>query len=118
MVGVAKGVERKAGMEQLIWPDEREPLALGGEHAGLHLIQTVRDEAHRFAITGMRARRAKTRIGSRLDEIPGIGPIRRKKLIETFGGLGGVKEATVEDLCRTGGINRKLAEEIYNALHG
>jgi excinuclease ABC subunit C len=118
MVGVAKGVERKAGMEQLIWPDEREPLALGGEHAGLHLIQTVRDEAHRFAITGMRARRAKARIGSRLDEIPGIGPIRRKKLIETFGGLAGVKEATVEDLCRTGGINRKLAEEIYNALHG
>lgn len=116
MIGVAKGESRKAGLEQLVFADGREPLVLGGEHAGLHLIQTVRDEAHRFAITGMRARRAKARIGSRLDDIPGIGPTRRKKLIESFGGLAGVKEATVEDLCRVTGVNRKLAEAIYNAL--
>ncbi|MEC5396904.1 excinuclease ABC subunit UvrC [Uliginosibacterium sp. H1] len=117
MVGVAKGEERKAGMEQLIWADGREPVRLGGDHPALHLIQIVRDEAHRFAITGMRARRSKARIGSKLDDIPGIGPTRRKKLIETFGGLDGVRAATVDDLCRVEGINRKIAEQIYNALH-
>ncbi|HEX5126127.1 MAG TPA: excinuclease ABC subunit UvrC [Rhodocyclaceae bacterium] len=116
LVGVAKGEERKAGMEQLIFTDGREPLRLGGDHPALQLIQIVRDEAHRFAITGHRARRTKARISSRLEDIPGIGPTRRKKLIETFGGLTGVREATIEDLCRVDGINRKIAEQIYNAL--
>lgn len=116
MVGVAKGEERKAGMEQLVYPDGREALKLGGDHPALHLIQTVRDEAHRFAITGMRARRSKARLSSKLEDIPGVGPTRRKKLIETFGGLAGVRAATVEDLCRVDGINRKIAEQIYHAL--
>lgn len=84
----------------------------------LHLIQIVRDEAHRFAITGHRARRAKSRTGSRLEDIPGIGPKRRKALLAAFGGLDGVKEATVEDLCRVPGIDRQLAQTLYNALHG
>lgn len=116
MVGVAKGEERKAGLEQLIHPDGSPGLALGGDHPALHLIQIVRDEAHRFAITGMRARRSKARLSSKLEDIPGIGPARRKKLIEAFGGLAGVREATIDDLCRVDGINRKMAEQIYHSL--
>ena len=117
MIGVAKGVERKPGMEQLFLSGEDEPRRLPPDHPALHLIQQVRDEAHRFAITGHRARRGKARTASRLEEISAVGPRRRQRLLEHFGGLQGVIAASVDDLTRVEGISRTLAERIYQELH-
>jgi excinuclease ABC subunit C len=117
VIGIAKGISRRAGQETLIFGGSHEELVLPGESPALHLLQHIRDEAHRFAITAHRQRRGKARNRSRLEDIPGIGPAKRRALLKHFGGLPEIQRASIEDLCGVPGISEQLAETLYAFLH-
>ena len=117
VAGVAKGADRRPGQERIFVPERDAPIVLPPDSPALLLIQRVRDEAHRFAITGHRQRRAKARTQSILETVPGLGPRRRRELLKQFGGLQGVARAGVDDLAKVRGISRKLAQAIYETLH-
>ena len=118
IAAVAKGPTRRAGMEEIILPERSLPLRLPPDSPALNLIQRVRDEAHRFAITGHRARRDKARLTSDLDQIEGLGPARKRALLAAFGGLAAVRRASVDQLAQVNGVSRTLAERIYAASRG
>jgi excinuclease ABC subunit C len=117
LLGVAKGVTRKAGFETLYLNDVHHEFTLKGDSAALHLIQQIRDEAHRFAITGHRARRGKARRVSSLEDVAGVGPKRRRDLLKHFGGLQELNRASIDEIAKAPGISKKLAESIYASLH-
>lgn len=117
VVGVAKGPSRKPGLEQLHLPEHDSPLVLPPDSPGLHLIQRIRDEAHRFAISGHRGRRARAREVSELDRVDGLGPLRKKRLLQALGGLAQVQRATIEDLARVEGISLAMARRIHQHFH-
>jgi excinuclease ABC subunit C len=117
VAGVAKGADRRPGQERLFRPGEEAPIVLPPDSPALHLIQRIRDEAHRFAITGHRQRRAKARTQSVLETVPGLGPRKRRELLRQFGGLQGITRAGVDDLAKVHGVGRKLAQSIYDTLH-
>ena len=118
LLGVAKGPDRRPGMEQLFLLGRSAALILPADSPALHLVQQIRDEAHRFAITGHRQRRGKAKKRSVLEDINGIGPKRRARLLKQFGGLQGLSRAGIEDISTVEGVSEKLAQEIYAAFHG
>ncbi|MGB1560055.1 MAG: excinuclease ABC subunit UvrC [Sinimarinibacterium flocculans] len=117
VVAIAKGPTRKPGLEELILPEQEHALRLPPDSPALHLIQRIRDEAHRFAITGHRGRREKARLGSGLDDIDGLGPARRRALLRAFGGTAQIRRAGVDEIARVEGVSRTLAERIYAHFH-